>query len=134
MSLFTNLMIFYFCLAVMFLSFGVSTPFTEIASGSTKLYNSSTGAFLGILPADLTVAGIIAAIAGVSLLAGSAAIPVLLGLFIGVIVLPLFTFPTGLIYGSGMPDEFRVLGIAFFTVLQILFIISVVSYAKGSGD
>jgi len=118
----------------MFLAFGVNTPFTEIITGTTELYNSSSGLFLGILPSGLAIAGIVTAIGAISILAGSAAIPVILGLFVGIVVLPLFTFPVALINSGGMPYEFQLLGSSIFLILQFLFIISVVSYAKGSGD
>ena len=135
MAMFQNLLVFYSCLALMFLAFGVNTPFTEIASGTSGLYNSTSGMFLSIIPVNgVSLTIIIAAIGGIGLLAGGFAIPVALGLFVGAIVLPLFTFPTALLDSAGMPDEFRILGIALFSVLELLFVISAVTYAKGSGE
>lgn len=134
MGLLTNLLMFYFAIAVMFLAFGVDTAFTEIVTGTSGLYDATTGTFLGVIPITAGVLAIGAALAGIALAVGSAGIPVVLGLFVGIIILPLFTFPTGLINASGMPFEFQTLGVALFTGLNLLFVISVVSYAKGSGD
>lgn len=134
MAMFQHFLTFYFALAIMFIAFGVSTPFTELLNGTSQLYDATSQTFLGVIPLSGGLLAIGAALTAMALAVGSAGIPLLLGIIVAIIVIPMFTFPIGIINAAGTPDEIRVILTAVFLVLQFLFLVSTVTYAKGSGE